>query len=146
LTDTIPLVLDDEIRDAIDTAFDSGHSVTISYIGPDGWPHVSPRGTTQVLDDQQLAMWVRKRDDGLATAIAENPRVTLFYMELAQRRVLYTLYGNAHVSDDPELVERVWEASPEAEKARDPERKGLVVVIDLTSVAALGSRNFVMRR
>ena len=39
--ETLPLELDDEIREAIASAFDSGNIVTVAYNGDDGWPHVS---------------------------------------------------------------------------------------------------------
>jgi predicted pyridoxine 5'-phosphate oxidase superfamily flavin-nucleotide-binding protein len=146
MSDTIPLVLDDEIREAVATAFDTGNYITVAYIGADGWPHISRRGTTQVIDDQTFAMWVRKRDDGLATAISDRPQVTLFYVDLTDRREMYTMYGNAYVSTDPAIAERVWNGSPAREQDLDKERKGLVVVVDLVRVIARIKRNFVMQR
>jgi hypothetical protein len=51
MADTIPLVLDEEIREAIATAFDTGNYITVAYNGDDGWPHVSRRGKrTFVMD------------------------------------------------------------------------------------------------
>ena len=85
-----PLELDDEIREAIASAFDSGNIVTVAYNGDDGWPHVSRRGSTQVVGPQQLAIWVRKREDGLAKAMGARPEITLFYVDLAERGVVYT--------------------------------------------------------
>jgi len=67
--DARPLELDGEIREAIGNAFDSGNYVTVAYNGDDGWPHVSRRGSTQVFGPHRLAIWVRKRDDGLAKAM-----------------------------------------------------------------------------
>jgi hypothetical protein len=146
MADTIPLVLDEEICEAVTTALDTGNYITAAYIGDDEWPHVSRRGTTQVLDEQRLAIWVRKRDDGLATAIAKRSQVKLFYIDLVQRRAVYTFYGTAHVSDDAAIVERAWDGSPERQKALDPDRKGVVVVVDLVRLAARGQRTFLMER
>jgi hypothetical protein len=145
----LPLELDDEIKDAIETAFDSGNYVTVAYNGDDGWPHVSRRGSTQVFGPQQLAIWVRKRDDGLAKAVDTRPAMTLFYLDMAERGVVYTFYGRGHLSADPEVNDRVWENTPERERAQDPERKGIALVVDLERIVAQGikpERNFVMER
>ena len=92
-TDARPLALDDEIRAAIGGAFDSLNFVTVAYNGDDGWPHVSRRGSTHVYGPQQIAIWVRKREDGLAKAVDTRPEVTLFYVDLVERGVAYTFYG-----------------------------------------------------
>jgi hypothetical protein len=59
--DAVPLELNDAIKEAIGTAFESLNFVTVAYNGDDGWPHVSRRGSTQVFGPQQMAIWVRKR-------------------------------------------------------------------------------------
>jgi hypothetical protein len=148
-TTTLPLELDDEIRDAIGSAFDSGNFVTVAYNGEDGWPHVSRRGSTQVFGPQQLAIWVRKRADGLAKATESRPQITLFYLDLVERGVAYTFYGLGRVSADPGVNDRVWDSTPEPEKAQDPERNGIALIVELERVVAQGhrpERNFVMER
>ena len=149
MTDTRPLVFDEEIRDAITNAVATGNFVTVAYVDAEGWAHVSRRGTTQVLDDTSLAVWARKRNDGLAVSILERPQVTLFYLDLMDRGVAYTFYGHARIADDPETVERVWNGSPEPERQQDPDRSGVAIVIDVDRVVAQGrqpDRNFVMQR
>lgn len=144
-----PLDLDDEIREAIGNASDSGNQLTVAYNGDDGWPHLSPRGSTQVFGAQQLAVWVRKRHDGLAEAMDSRPEVTLFYLDLVERGVAYTFYGRGVVSDDPDVKDQVWAATPEGEKAQDPERRGVALVVELERIVAQGmrpERNFVMER
>jgi Pyridoxamine 5'-phosphate oxidase len=149
MSDTRPIALDDEIRDAIASAFTSGNFVTVAYVDADGWAHVSRRGTTQVLDDTSLAIWARKPNEGLAASILERPQVTLFYLDLAERGVAYTFYGRARVADDPDTAERVWNGSPELERQQDPDRGGVAIVVDLERVVAQSrkpDRNFVMQR
>jgi general stress protein 26 len=144
-----PLELDDDMRDAIGSAFESRNVVTVAYNGNDGWPHVSRRGSTQVFGPQQLAMWIRKRDDGLAKAIETRPQLTLFYIDLVERGVVYTFYGLGRLSTDRDVIDRVWAATPEREQAQDPDRKGIVVLVDLERIVAQSrkpDRNFVMER
>ena len=62
---------------------------------------------------QQLAIWVRKRDDGLAKAMEFRPEVTLFYVDLTDRGVAYTFYGLGIVPDDPVVNDQVWAATPQ---------------------------------
>jgi hypothetical protein len=144
-----PLELDDAIRNAIGSALASGNVVTVAYNGDDGWPHVSRRGSTHVYGPQQLAIWVRKRGEGLAKAIEERPQITLFYVDLLERHVGYTFYGLGRVSSDAEESDRVWDGTPDGERDQDPERDGVPLIIDLERVVAQGVRpedNFVMER
>jgi hypothetical protein len=144
-TDTNPLEIDEEIQKAVAEAFDSANYLAVAYNGSDGWPHLSYRGTTQVFGPQQLAIWARKRDDGLVKAIEVDPKVTLFHADLAVPQ-LYTFYGRARLSTDTETDERVYGAAAEQEQQQDPERKGVAVIIDLDRIQAMGARNFTMAR
>jgi hypothetical protein len=149
VADALPLALDDDIKDAVGTAFDSGQFITVAYNGEDGWPHVSRRGSTSVYGPQELAIWVRKRDDGLAKAVETRPEVTLFYADMVERFQVYTFYGRGRVSTDPEVNDRVWANTPEREKAQDPERKGIALIIELERIVGQGRKpegNFVMER
>ena len=75
-----PVALTDSgIPEAIATAAERGHQVAVAYIDDDGYPSVSFRGTTQVIGPDRLAIWARKRDAGLAAAIAVRPQVGLVY-------------------------------------------------------------------
>jgi len=60
---------------------------------------------------------------------------------------VYTFYGRAHVSFDPEINDRVWQHTPEREQAQDPERNGIALIVELVRVVAQGrapENNFVM--
>lgn len=146
--DTRPLELTDEISEMLAGALTGGKPATVSYVGEDGWPHVSARGSTQVLGPHELAIWVRKRDEGLAQAVRSHPKLTVFYLDMAQP-VIITFYGRGEMSDDPEVLDRVWGATPDREKAQDPQRRGAALVVDLERVVSRGKRpeqNFVMER
>jgi hypothetical protein len=146
---TCEFAIDDEIRAAIASAYDEGNTLTLAYVDADGWAQLSKRGSTVLLDAQTLAVWARNPRDGLATSIAHRPQVTLHYVDLAKRGVLYTFYGNAKISHDPDVIDRVWHAMPEAERQQDPDRHGVPVIIDLGQVVAQSrrpDRNFILRR
>jgi hypothetical protein len=139
------LEIDDDMKAAIGTAFQSGNFVTVGYVGDDGWPRLSRRGTVQVLGSQRLALWVRKRDAGLAKAILARPEITLFYVDLSEPQ-LYTFYGRGFVTDDEDVKYTVYDNAPQREQAQDAERKGVPVIVELERIEAGGKRNFVMQR
>ncbi len=128
--------LDGDIKQAIDGAFAARNIVVIGYVGDDGAPNLSFRGSTQVFSADQLAVWVRKRDGGLAAAIRSRPRVTLLYRSAEPRRVL-TFKGRARVEESAN--DTVYANSPQAERDRDPEKKGVALVIDLDEVIGFGA-------
>jgi hypothetical protein len=66
------LDLTGEIASAVDGAALRGHTLALAYLGDDGYPSVSFRGSTHVHGPEQLAIWARKADDGLAKVIAEQ--------------------------------------------------------------------------
>jgi len=139
------LEIDDDMKAAIGGAFQSGNFVTVGYVGDDGWPRLSRRGTVQVLGSQELALWARKRDEGLAKAIIARPELTLFYMDLSKPQ-LYTFYGRGLVTDDENVKNTVYDNAPQREQAQDAERKGVPVIVELERIEAGGKRSFVMQR
>jgi len=59
-----------EIPEAIDEAVLRARTLALGYIDEHGDPIVSFRGSTHVYGPTQLAIWVRKRDSGFASAAA----------------------------------------------------------------------------
>ncbi|MEN3279182.1 MAG: hypothetical protein V7607_322 [Solirubrobacteraceae bacterium] len=126
-----------DIAAAVDGAAARGHALVLGYIDDDGYPAVSFRGTTQVRGPQQLALWARKPDDGLARAIADRPQVSLLFYEPESAGLRYlTFRGRARV--EPSANDEVYDNSIDGEKAHDPDRKGVAVVIDVDSVFGFG--------
>jgi hypothetical protein len=145
MADEMPLELDDELKKTIGGAFAAANWLTLAYNGEDGWPHISYRGSTHVHGPTQIAVWARKRDSGFAKAIARDPHVTFFHVDMSVPQLL-TLYGRAEASSDQAVNERVYAESPEGEQQQDPEKKGVAIIIELDRIVAQGARNFVMTR
>jgi hypothetical protein len=123
----------ERVAPAINGALVNGTPVVMAYVDADGKPHLSFRGTAQVLDAQTMAVWARNPEGGLPGAVAANPNVSLMYRDGATRTT-YIVTGRAHVDDSDEMHNRVYDNSPEFERALDPERKGKAVVIDVDTV------------
>ena len=127
--------LDEDIRRAVNGALEARHPIVLGYVGDDGAPHLSYRGSTQVFGKNQLAIWVRNPDAGLPKAVRNHPQVTLLYSSAEPRRLL-TFKGRARL--DPSVNETVYGNSPKGERDRDPDRKGVALIIDLDEVFGFG--------
>jgi hypothetical protein len=103
---------------------------------------VSFRGSTQVHSATELALWARKRDSGLATAIGDRPRVSLVYYggPGGPGPLFLSIEGRARVA--PELDEQVYDAMIEGERNLDPDRNGVAILIEVDSVAGAGANGF----
>ena len=118
-SDAVPLELNQAIKEVIgppSRASTSSPSPTTATTGG----RTCRARLTKVFGPQQMAIWVRKRDHGLAKAVETRPEVTLFDLDVIVRGVAYTFYGRGHVSTDPEVAVQVFAASPEPEQAQDP--------------------------
>jgi hypothetical protein len=133
-----PLDLTGDVAAAVDGAAARGSALVLGYVGDDGFPAISFRGSTQVRGPQQLAVWARKRDDGLARVIAERPQVSLLYYAADGPGPKYLSFqGRARV--EPSANDEVYEGMIEGEQRQDPERNGVAVVIDVDSVNGFGA-------
>jgi hypothetical protein len=133
-----PLDLTGDVAAAVDGAAARGSALVLGYVGDDGFPAISFRGSTQVRGPQQLAVWARKRDDGLARVIAERPQVSLLYYAADGPGPKYLSFqGRARV--EPSANDEVYEAMIEGEQRQDPERNGVAVVIEVDSVNGFGA-------
>jgi hypothetical protein len=133
-----PVDLSGDITAAIDGAALRGSTLAVAYVRDDGSPSVSFRGSVHVHSPTQLALWARKRDSGLAAAIAERPQVSLVFFETNGPGARWLeIDGRARVA--PELNDEVFEAIIEGERRQDPERRGVAVLIDVDRVS--GSRS-----
>jgi hypothetical protein len=123
----------------INGALEDGHPVVVCAVTPAATPAVSLRGTVQTFGDDGLAFWVRNQEASeTVRAIAVNPVVAAVYANLPARRH-YTMLGRARVEPDAAVRRRVFENSPPPERARDPERTGVAVVVELDSVRGRGA-------
>jgi hypothetical protein len=128
-----PLVLPPALRQAIDANLLEKHPMLLAYVGSDGQPVQSFRGSTQVHGDDSLGMWVRNPEGAFIRSIRVNPRVSLMYRN-EEKRSTYQFQGRARVVDEPAERQRIFDASAPAERAHDFAMLGAAVVVDLDRV------------
>jgi len=123
----------DAMRGAVNGALLNRTPVIVAYVDAGGQPHLSFRGSTQVLSDDQLAMWIRAPQGGLVSALEHNPKLALFYRD-PETRTAYQFHGRGHVAADPATADTVYANAPEPERNLDSQRHGVAVVVDVDRV------------
>jgi hypothetical protein len=126
-----------DIAEALSNALSEGAPVVVGYVGPDNAPHLSFRGSTQVYDADHLAIWIRDPEGGILGAVRTNPKVSLVYRNGATGHS-FIFTGRAAISEEPDVAERVYQGSPQPERAQDPQRKGRALLIEIDTVAGRG--------
>ena len=126
----------------IDAAFPD-HVCLIGTVLDNGFAQITPRGSTQVYDDQHISLWERGR--GTTTVqLVDGANVTIYFAnpELRASGLLpiggiARLYGKAAVHKSGPVYENVWKRLIEPEKKWDPEKKGWAVLIKIDRVEDL---------
>jgi hypothetical protein len=134
-----PLVLTPAIKESIANAVANHSPMIVVHVDRSGQPRMSLRGSTHVHSDDQLAVWLRDLRGGLASAVAANPRLTLWLHD-GQGAMWYEFLGRGHIDPTPAVRDRVWDNTIPAEQDRDWRRRGGALVIDLDEVRGFGFR------
>ncbi len=102
---------------------------------PDGYAQISPRGSTMVFDDDNLALWERGKGSTTA-ALRDGTKVTVYFRKpqlradgVLPKGGIARFYGTAKVVKSGPQYEQVWTKLVQPEKDRDPEKKGFAVLI-----------------
>lgn len=118
--------------DAIYSAVADGTPCVIAT-NEDGAPDIAFKGSMMVWDKDHLAYW----EYGLGEAIAglrRNPRVAVLYRNVNKVQGTIRFYGEVRILEDGNLRDQVYERVNAIEKPRDPEKKGLAVLIRIDRI------------
>jgi predicted pyridoxine 5'-phosphate oxidase superfamily flavin-nucleotide-binding protein len=134
----------DDMRELVNKALADNMACLVSTIGEDGYPNVGPKGSVLVYDDETLAYWERSHRSALA-GVRKNPKMMVYYRNPgAQGRVppggAWRFYGRAEVHEQGPIREKVKSMVVKAELDKDPENKGIAVLIHVDKIADLASR------
>jgi hypothetical protein len=124
------------LREHIDTAFPA-NVILVGSVLPNGYAQITPRGSTQVYDDEHISLWERGRGSTNA-AITDGTKLT-FFLRKPQLRESGALpnggvarfYGTASVHKSGSIYDKVWQRLIQPEKDRDPEKKGFAVLVKI---------------
>ena len=129
---TIPKILHEHIN----TAFPVNVCLVATVL-PNGYAQVTPRGSTMVIDDEHLALWERGRGTTNQN-LKDGTKVTVFFRKSELRTPgilpkggIARFYGTVTLHKSGPVYEEIWSRLIQAEKDRDPEKKGFGVLINV---------------
>jgi Pyridoxamine 5'-phosphate oxidase len=128
--------LTDEMKAAFATALTDGAPVLVATAGGAGMPNMAYKGSFMVFDKDNLAFWERAHGTTLGN-MTENPQVCVFYRNPATR-LAWKMFGVAEFHRDGPTRQSIMDRTIEIELSRDPERKGIGVLIRIDKVLAMG--------
>ena len=128
--------LTDEMREAFAKAPLEGHPAIVATASAAGVPDVAFKGSLMVFDDEHLAYWERSLGTTLSN-LRENPAIVVFYWNFATR-TMWKFIGTATLHAEGALREEIMGRTIEMELQRDPERKGVGVLIGVERVLERG--------
>ena len=117
------LKLSEDMKKAVNTAFERRKPIVISYVDENNAPKLSFRGSTQAYGDTALAIWVRMPDGPILAGVKRNPAVALIYGDFREDGRDFMIFrGRARIdtSDDARYNREVDALAGEA-------RRGFVV-------------------
>lgn len=133
---TEPLSIRPEWKELVDNALTNGTPVIVAYVDAAGVPHISPRGSVQVLNETQLGLWARDPEGGMLKGIAANPNMAFFYRD-PKTRAAITITGTARLANAEEK-ETIYQNQPALERSMDGRVVGSGIVVDVTLLEAAG--------
>jgi hypothetical protein len=131
-----PLTLDlTQYADAVNNAY---YNQAVCVIATSNGTDVdlALKGSFMVWDADHLAYWERAMNETLA-AIRANPRVAVLVRPKGAPAM--RMYGEARVVEDPEQREAIFERVIPEEQSRDPEKKGVGVLIRVDRIRQSGN-------
>ncbi len=138
------------MRSLIDNALPDGRPCLVGTADENGRPQISPKGSVALFDDETLSYWERSFR-GAYRHLGKNPQVVVYYRnpdraeEVGVLGAALRFHGTARIVEEGPDRDRAYEIMVQAEKDRDPDKKGVAVLIKVDRIEAL-SGEAVMER
>jgi hypothetical protein len=142
--------MDNTIAGFLDKALADGAPCLVGTSTADGHPQISPKGSVAVFDEKTLSYWERSHRSSQAH-ITENPNIVVYFRnparaaEMPWRGAALRFHGKARVVASGPERERAWTLTVPLEQEKDPEKKGVAILIDVERIEEL-SGTVVMQR
>ncbi|MBI4218739.1 MAG: pyridoxamine 5'-phosphate oxidase family protein [Chloroflexi bacterium] len=127
-----------EMKTAINNALADRAPCLLATASPDGRPSIGYRGSMMVFDESSLAYWERTFGRG-SENVEANPHVAVLYRNPETRKA-WKFFGRAEVHRDGPVRERVMARVVQPELDRDPDRKGVAVIVRLERVETMAGQ------
>jgi hypothetical protein len=126
-----------EMAEFVDKSGPDGYVMLVATASKDGAPDISFKGSFMVWDKDHLAFWERAHGQTLAN-LEENPQAAVVYRNRDAGKA-WRFWGTAELLRDGPVREGIMGRTFQPELDRDPERKGVAVLIKVNKVG--GSTN-----
>ena len=138
-------IIPKSLHEYINSAFPQNVCL-VGTVMKDGFANISPRGSTQVFDDETLAVWDR---GGRASseALENGTKLTVYFRNpalgarggngLLPAGGIARFYGTAEIHTADDAYEQVWNNMVQQERDADADKKGFAVLIRLQRVEDL---------
>ena len=126
----------DQMREFISSAFEDRLFCALGTASKDGVPNISLKGSVAIYDNETLSYWERAKGSALDNVV-ENPNTVIFYRNPGER-TNWRFHGKATVHESGEVWDRVKSITPQGELDRDPDLKGVAVLIRVDAITDLG--------
>lgn len=134
----MPINIEGEMRDLINSSGVDGLHCYLGTATPDGKPQISIKGSVAVLDPETLSYWERAKRTALKN-IAANPHVVFFYRNPA-KKLNWRFHGTATVHESGDVWEAVKSITPQMELDRDPDLQGAAITVRINRVTELSGK------
>lgn len=125
-----------EMAEYVDRAQEDGLTCLVATASSDGHPNLAFKGSLMVWDRDHLAFWERARGETLAH-LRENPQIAAVYRNRSAGKA-WRFWGVAELHESGPLRDQVMARTIPAELERDPERRGVAVLIRVDRVLGSG--------
>jgi len=129
------IALTDQMRELVDDALANKCPCILATASAEGEPDIGYKGSVMIFDDESLAYWERSKRRHLKN-LSENLHVAVLFRDPGTG-VNWRFYGVATVHADGPGRDQVMARVVKAELDKDPERKGLAVIIKVNRVTKL---------
>ncbi len=128
--------LTEEMKTAISTSFTDGLALLVGTASKAGMPDMAYKGSTMAFDGDHLAFWERSNGQTLRN-LEENGQVCMMYRN-PQTRLSLKFFGVAELLKDGPVRQQIMDRTVEFELSRDPERKGVAVLVRIDKILQVG--------
>ena len=132
------IALTDQMRQLVDNALANDCACILATASASGEPNIGYKGSMMIFDNESLAYWERTRRQHLKNE-QENPKVVVLFRD-PKTRFNFRFHGVATIHEKGAIRDQVMARTVKDEIDKDPERKGLAVIIRVDKVTNLGGQ------
>ena len=121
-----------EYADAVNAGLAQGTPCVLSTVGKDGMPNLGLKGSVLVFDKDHLAYWERTRKQHFEN-VQGSDQVAILYVSFPKQKYL-RFFGKAELHENDALRQQIMDRTVAPELERDPERKGVGVLVRVDKI------------